>query len=205
MKLYWAPHTRSFSIVWLLEEMGIPYERMLVNIRAGAQDEAAYRAINPMGKVPALQDGDVVVTEQSAICAWLAERYPDKGLAPAVGDKQRGEYLRWLFFAGNCIEPAYMQKASGWTTSKSQASWGNYELVVETLDNALKNGPWILGERFSAADIMIGSGIYFGLSFKLLEPRPSFEAYNARVTARPAFQRAQQIDAEGAASLKKRK
>jgi glutathione S-transferase len=154
-----------------------------------------------MGKVPVLQDGDAIIAEQSAICAWLAERYPEKGLAPAVGSKQRGDYLRWLFFTGSCIEPAYMQKSSGWTTVKSQAGWGNYELVVDVLDGALKQGPWVLGEQFSAADLLIGSSVSFGLAFKLLEPRPSFEAYSARVAARPAFKRAQEIDAEGAASL----
>jgi len=202
IKLYWAPQTRSITAIWALEETGAPYERELVDIRSGAQDTPAYRAINPMGKVPALAEGGTVVTEQSAICAWLAERFPEKGLAPAVGNAKRGDYLRWLFFAGNCIEPAYMQKASGWTTKKSQAGWGNYETVVDTLDGALKKGPWILGEQFSAADIVIGSSVHVGLAFKLLESRPSFEAYNARVTARPAFKRAQEIDAAGAAARK---
>ncbi len=199
LKLYWAPHTRSFTAVWMLEEIGQPYERELVDIRAGAQDTPAYRAINPMGKVPVLQDGNTIIAEQSAICAWLAERFPEAGLAPDVGSRARGEYLRWLFFAGSCIEPAYMQKASGWTTTKSQAGWGDYETVVDALDAALKKGPWILGEQFSAADVAIGSGVFFGLSFKLLETRPSFEAYNARITARPAFQRSQEIDNRAAA------
>jgi len=203
MKLYWAPHSRSFTALWMLEEIGVPYEREHVDIRAGAQDAPAYRAINPMGKVPALQDGDAVVAEQGAICAWLAERFPEKGLAPAVGDAKRADYLRWLFFAGSCLEPAYMQKSSGWSTTKMQAGWGNYETVVDTLDGALKKGPWILGESFTAADVITGSGVYFGLTFKILESRPSFEAYNARVVARPAFQRAQEIDAEGAATLLK--
>ena len=202
LKLYWAPHTRSFTAVWALEEIGQPYELELVDIRAGAQDKPAYRAINPMGKVPVLQDGDAIIAEQSAICAWLAERFPAAGLAPAAGSKARGDYLRWLFFAGSCIEPAYMQKASGWETTKSQAGWGNYETVVDTLDGALKRGPWILGEQFSAADLVIGSAVFFGLKFKLLEARPSLEAYNARVTARPAFQRTQKIDEQGAAAMR---
>lgn len=201
LKLYWAPHSRSFTAVWALEEFELPYERELVNIRAGAQDTPAYRAINPMGKVPTLQDGDAIITEQSAICAWLAERHPDKGMAPPTGSKLRGDYLRWLFYAGNCIEPAYMQKANGWTTTKSQAGWGNYDLVVDVLDEALRQGPWILGERFSAADLMIGSALNFGLMFKLLPPRPSFVAYNERVAERPAFQRTCAIDEEGAAAL----
>jgi glutathione S-transferase len=137
--------TRSFSALWILEEIGAPYERELIDIRRGDQDKPAYRNINPMGKVPALVDGAVVVAEQGAICAWLADRFPEVGLAPTVADPLRGLYLRWLFFAGNCIEPAYMQKLMGWTTTKSQAGWGNYELVVEVLDRALARGPWILG------------------------------------------------------------
>lgn len=198
MKLYWAPRTRSFSALWILEEIGAPYERELIDIRRGDQDKPAYRAINPMGKVPALVDGAAAVAEQGAICAWLADRFPEAGLAPTVADPLRGPYLRWLFFAGNCIEPAYMQKFMGWTTTKSQAGWGNYELVVEVLDRALAQGPWILGERFSAADVMIGSGVHFGLAFGLLERRPAFEAYDARCTARPAFARASAIDGEAA-------
>lgn len=199
MKLYWAPQTRSFSALWILEEVGVPYETELIDIRSGAQDAPAYRAINPMGKVPALKDGETVVAEQGAICLWLADRFPEAGLAPAANDSRRGPYLRWLFFAGNCIEPAYMQKFSGWSTTKSQAGWGNYDLVVDVLDGALKGGLWILGKRFSAADVMIGSGVYFGLSFGILPARPSFEAYKERCVARPAFQRAAAIEAEAAA------
>lgn len=200
MKLYWAPNTRSVSALWMLEELSVPYERELVDIRAGGQDAPAFRAINPMGKVPVIADGATVVSEQSAICAWLADRFPEKKLAPTIDDPPRGDYLRWLFFAGNCIEPAYMQKASGWSTTKSQAGWGDYKLVIDVLDGALKQGPWILGAQFTAADIMIGSGVYFGLAFKLLETRPSFETYNARCMARPAFVRAQEINSAGAAA-----
>lgn len=138
MKLYWAPNTRSVSALWMLEELGVPYQRELVDIRAGAQNAPAFRAINPMGKVPVVADGQTIVSEQSAICAWLADRFPEKKLAPAIDDPMRGDYLRWLFFAGNCIEPAYMQKASGWSTTKSQAGWGDYKLVVDVLDGALK-------------------------------------------------------------------
>jgi glutathione S-transferase len=199
MKLYWAPQTRSFTALWVLEEAGAPYEREHVDIRAGAQDAPAYRAINPMRKVPALVDGEMVVAEQGAICAWVADRFPAARLAPAADDPQRGRYLRWLFFAGNCIEPAYMQKFSGWSTEKSRAGWGTYEVVVDALEEALKPGPWILGERFSAADVMIGAGVYFGLGFNILESRPPFEAYNERCAARPAFQRAVAIEAEAAA------
>ncbi len=195
MKLYWAPQTRSFTALWMLEEVGVAYEREHVDIRAGAQDAPAYRAIHPMGKVPALVAGEAVVTEQGAICAWLADRFPEAGLAPEIADPRRGRYLQWLFFAGNCIEPAYMQKASGWETPKARAAWGDYALVVDVLDEALRQGPWITGDRFTAADVMIGAGIHFGLLFGLLEERPAFTAYRDRCAARPAVARARAIEA----------
>jgi glutathione S-transferase len=201
MKLYWAPQTRSFSALWMLEETGIAYEREHVDIRSGEQDTPAYRALNPMGKVPALVDADVVVTEQGAICAWLADRYPDAGLAPKPDDPARGAYLRWLFFAGSCMEPAYMQKAFGWETVKSQAAWGDYDVVIDTLEEGMKAGSWIAGPRFSAADVMIGCGVHFGLLFGLLPERPAFRAYVDRCRGRPALARAQAIDEEGAAAL----
>lgn len=194
MKLYWCPHTRSFTALWLLEEAGIAYERELVDIRTGAQDVAEYRAINPMGKVPSLVDDGMAISEQGAICAWVADRFPEAGLAPAIDDPSRGPYLKWLFFAGNCIEPAYMQKVLGFETQKSQAGWGSYELVVDVLEGALKDGPWILGERFSAADVMIGSGVHFGLAFGLLDARPALNAYRDRCVARPGFIRAGEIE-----------
>lgn len=194
MKLYWAPRTRSLTSVWLLEEIGAPYQLELVDIRSGGQDTPQYRSINPMGKVPALVDGETVVTEQGAICVYLGDRYPDAGLAPPIGDASRGAYLRWLFFAGNCIEPAYMQKFAGWETVKSQAAWGNYDLVVDVLDKALANAPWIAGKRFTAADAMIGSAVFFGLAFGILDKRDTFTAYAGRCSARPAFLRAKQIE-----------
>lgn len=199
MKLYWAPRTRSFSALWILEEIGIAYERELVDIRSGAQDRPGYRAIHPMGKVPALVDADMVVCEQSAICVWLADRFPEARLAPAVDDPRRGRWLQWLFFAGNCIEPAYMQKFSGWQTDKSRAAWGDYETVVHTLEQGVGAGDWIVGDSFTAADVMIGCGVHFGMLFGLLPERPHLTAYVQRCAARPAFKRAREID-ENAAS-----
>lgn len=199
MKLYWAPQSRSVTAIWLLEEIGAPYELELVDIPSGAQDQPAYRAIHPMGKVPALVDGETTVTEQGAICLYLGDRFPEAKLAPPIGDPARGTYLRWLFFAGNCIEPAYMQKFSGWETVKSRAAWGNYELVVETLEKGLSQNPWIAGPEFTTADIMIGGGVFFGLAFGILEKKPVFTAYAERCGARPAFQRSRQIEAEAMA------
>jgi glutathione S-transferase len=204
MKLYWAPNSRSVTIVWMLEELGVPYERVLIDIRTGAQDEPAYRAIHPMGKVPSLVDGDTTVSEQGAICVWLADRFPEQKLAPAIGDPARGDYLRWMFFEGNCIEPALTEKANGWNTKKSQVGWGSYELVVDVLDDALKDAlkrdRWIMGDRFTAADVMIGSAVNFGLAVQILEKRPSFEAYQTRIAARPAFIRTQELNARASAA-----
>jgi len=200
MKLYWAPNSRSLTVVWMLEELGVPYERVLVDIRSGEQDKPAYRAIHPMGKVPALVDGDMTVSEQGAICVWLADRFPERKMAPAIDDPARGSYLRWMFFEGNCIEPAFTEKANGWNTKKSQVGWGGYELVVDVLDRALKQGSWIMGDHFTAADVMIGSAVNFGLAVNILEKRPSFEAYVARIAARPAFIRTQDLNARATAA-----
>jgi glutathione S-transferase len=196
MKLYWAPRSRSFSALWLMEETGQPYERVLTDITAGAQKTPEYLAINPMGKVPALKDGDATMAEAAAICAYVAERYPEAGLAPALGDPMRAKYLYWLFFAPSCIEPAMVQVATKIEMNSMSAGWGDAQRVFDVLDAALAKGPWILGENFSAADIAIGSGLNFAVRlFKMVPSRPSFDAYIARCMARPAFQRAEKLAA----------
>lgn len=194
MRLYWAPRTRSFTALWMLEEAGQPYERVLIDITTGAQKSAEYLAINPMGKVPALKDGDATLAEAAAICAYIAERYPEVKLAPAVGDPRRAKYLQWLFFAPGCIEPAMVQVATKLEMNPVAAGWGEVARVVDVLDQALAKGPWILGEDFSAADVVIGSALNFSVRlFKMLPSRPSFDAYIGRCVARPAFQRAEKI------------
>ena len=196
MKLYWCPRTRSFTALWLMEETGQPYERVLTDISTGAQRNADYLKINPMGKVPALQDGDATLAEAAAICAYVAERYPDAQLAPPVGDPARAKYLYWLFFSPGCIEPAIMQLATKVEMNPVAAGWGDAQRVIDVLDNALQKGPWLLGDNFTAADVIIGSGLNFGMRlFKMIPARPSFEAYVARCMARPAFQRAERIAA----------
>jgi glutathione S-transferase len=196
MQLYWSPRSRSFSSLWLMEETGQPYERVLTDITTGAQRRPEYLAINPMGKVPALKDGEATLAEAAAICAYVAERYPDAGLAPKLGDPQRAKYLYWLFFGPGCIEPAMVQLATKIEMNPVAAGWGDAQRVIDVLDAALAKGPWILGENFSAADIVIGSGLNFAVRlFKMIPSRPSFESYLARCTARPAFQRAEKIAA----------
>jgi glutathione S-transferase len=196
MQLYWSPRSRSFSSLWLMEETGEPYERVLTDITTGAQKKLEYLAINPMGKVPALKDGEASLAEAAAIAAYVAERYPKAKLAPPLGDPLRAKYLYWLFFGPGCIEPAMVQIATKIEMNPAAAGWGDSERVIDVLDNALQKGPWILGENFSAADIVIGSGLNFAVRlFKMIPARPSFDAYIARCMARPAFQRAEEIAA----------
>src|SRR4051794_3507043 len=191
MKLYWSPRTRSFSALWLMEETGQPYERVLVDLATGAQKKPDYLAINPMGKVPALQDGDATLAEAAAICAYVAERFPAASLAPPPGDPKRAKYLYWLFFAPGCIEPAMVQVATKLEMSSTAAGWGEAGRVFDVLDNALQQGPWLLGDKFSAADIIIGSGLNFAVRlFRMVPSRPSFDRYIEACAARPAFQRA---------------
>ena len=198
MKLYWAPQTRAFRAVWMLEEAGRPYERVLIDIRNGAQSTPAFQVVNPMMKVPALADGAAMVAESAAICTYVAERVPEANLAPPPGDPSRGRYLHWLFFAAACIEPAFTQKFLKFEMNPSQAGWSSFERVIDVLAEALRPRPWILGERFSAADVMLGSDLNFGMNLlKIVEPRPEFTAYVARCAARPAFQRAVAVDAAG--------
>jgi glutathione S-transferase len=194
MKLYWAPRTRAATTLWMMEETGQPYERVLVDTAAGAQKKPDYLAINPMGKVPALQDGEATMAEAAAICAYVADRYPQAKLAPPPSDPRRAKYLYWLFFAPSCIEPAIIQIFTKLQVPASTAGWGDATQVFDVLDKALEKGPWLLGDDFQACDVVIGSGLNFAIrQFKMVPARPSFDRYIDRCSARPAFQRAMQI------------
>ena len=194
MKLYWCPKTRAATAIWMMEEAGQPYERVLIDISAGAQKKPEYLAINPMGKVPALQDGEATMGEAAAICAYVADRYPQAKLAPPVDDPRRAKYLYWLFFAPSCIEPAIMQIFTKLEVPSSTAGWGDATQAFGVLDKALEKGPWLLGDDFRACDVVIASGLNFAIrQFKMVPARPSFDRYLDRCAARPAFQRAQQI------------
>jgi glutathione S-transferase len=196
IQLYWSPRSRSFSAIWLLEEAGLPYQRVLTDITTGAQKAPEFLKINPMGKVPALKDGEAALGEAAAICAYIADRYPETKLAPASSDPRRARYLQWLFFSPSCIEPALIQTFTKLEVPASTAAWGSATQVFDVLDAALEKGPWILGDQFSAADITIGSGLNFAVRlFKMVPSRPSFDAYIERCVARPAFQRAEKIAA----------
>lgn len=189
--LYYNPRSRARTVHWMLEELGVPYRLELLDFEKREHKTEQYLAMNPMGKVPTIVDNDVVVTEAAAICAYLADNYPRALLAPALHDPARASYLRWLFFAAGCVEPALADRRLGRPVPDKPASlgYGTYEDVVRTLETAISPGPFVLGERFSAADVCIGSSIGWGLMTMSLEPRPTFEAYLGRVTARPAFKR----------------
>jgi glutathione S-transferase len=174
----------------MLEELGEPYKLEILSLKAGDQRKPAFLAINPMGKVPALKDGDVVVTEVSAICCYLADTYPKAKLAPTIGDKRRGEYLKWLFYGPSCVEPAMIDKALGRPPApRTTAGWADYDTVIEVLRNGVGKSKYLLGEQFTAADIVIGSALRWGLLFKMIPELPEFVSYVGRLKARPAMQR----------------
>jgi glutathione S-transferase len=191
IKLYWCPKTRAMRALWLLEEAGVPFERVRIDIRdAQAKADPEFRAASPLGKVPALVDGAVKISDSGAICAYIADAYPQAGLAPPIGDPQRGRYLQWLMYTNSNIEPAMVEKFSGLTPNRTSHGWGDYASVLETLREGLRIGPWILGERFCAADVMLGSAVYFLDLFKILGDEPVLKAYVERCLARPAARRA---------------
>src|SRR5580698_11617826 len=169
MKLYWCPKTRAVRALWMLEEAGVPFELVRIDIRdETAKSDPAFREASPLGKVPALVDGAVQINDSGAICAYVADQYPKARLAPAIGDPNRGAYLQWLMFTNSNIEPAMMEKFSKIPPSRSAHGWGDYDSMLATLRAGLQKGPWILGERFCAADVMLGSAVYFLSMFKIL-------------------------------------
>lgn len=204
LTLYTHPMSRGRIIRWMLEEIGTPYKSELIGY-GDTMKSKAYRAINPMGKVPAITYGDTVVTECAAICAYLADTFPDAGLAPPI--RQRGDYYRWLFFAAGPVEMAVAIRSMGFDIPADKlpmAGCGRFEDVMDTLEQAIARGPFIAGDAFSAADVYVGSHIAFGLRFGTIPPRPGLADYVERLQARPAFQQAQAIDDAALAALKAR-
>jgi len=198
LTLYHASPSRSSIILWMLEEIGQPYDIKLLSLSKGENLKPDYLAVNPMGKVPALRHGDAVITEGAAICTYLADEFPDKKLNVPVGNPGRGVYLKWLFFGPSVIEPAMTDRAFPRKESPRAASvgWRDFDTVLQILSDALAKGPFLMGEQFTAADIVIGSGLRYGMMFKLIPERQEFQEYVGRITARPAAQRAQAKDKE---------
>ena len=196
LTFFHAPQTRSTGVRILLEELGAPYRLHLLDLKAGEQRQPAYLAINPMGKVPALKDGDALITEQVAIYIYLADRFPQAGLAPAIGDPLRGPWLRWIAYYGSCFEPALMDRAQKHEpASRSSSPYGDYDTMLKTLTDQLAGGPWLLGERYTSADVLWGTALDWTTQFKLVPELPLIRAYIDRVGARPAVQRARAADA----------
>ena len=195
MKLFWCHRTRAARVVWMLEETGLEYQQVTVDIRdPDAKRDPAFALASPMGKVPALEDGEVRMADSAAICLYLADRYPACGLAPAVDDPRRGIYLYWMVFSPGVMEPALGEKFMGTQPNRLSAGWGDFAAMIEVLEAGLSNGPWLLGDTFSAADVMVGSGVQFMHTFNVLPDSPPLQAYMERCLARPAFQAAMALD-----------
>ena len=191
---YHNPMSRARMVHWMLEEVGAPYRIELVDLQKGQQKQPAFLSVNPMGKLPAIVHRGTVITETGAICTYLADAFPAAGLAPRLDEPVRGTYLRWMFFGAGCVDSALIDRmlARPAPERTSALSYGCYEDLVETLEKAITPGPYILQQRFSAADVYIGSQIGFGMMTKSLEPRPAFQRYLGLLTQRPAYLRFQQ-------------
>jgi glutathione S-transferase len=199
--LFWCPRTRASRILWLLEELGEPFEVRTIDIRdPESKKEPDFQLASPMGKVPAIMDtapaGIVRIADSAAIGLYLADRYPQAGLAPAVNDVRRGRYLYWMTFTPGAIEPAMSEKFGGWQVDRATCGWGNFGTMIAVLERGLEPGPWLLGKQFSAADVLVGSSVYFMKMFGLLPASQVLEDYLERCLARPAYARALARDAE---------
>ncbi len=202
LTLYHAAPSRSSVVRWMLEELGEPYDLVLLSLAKEDQRKPEYLAINPMGKVPSLKHGDAVVTEVAAICTYLADEFPHARLNIPVGDPRRGPYLKWLFFSPTCIEAAVLDKAAPRkeTPRRGMVGYGDFDTVMDVVGKGVARGPYLMGDQFSAADVVVGSMLRWGMMFNLLPERPEFRAYVDRLEQRPALQRATGLDRELAAA-----
>jgi glutathione S-transferase len=204
LTFYTNPMSRGQTIRWMLEEIGEPYETQILEYGTTMKAEP-YLSINPMGKVPAIKHGDKIVTEVAAICLYLADAFPQAGLAP--DPKDRADYYRWVFFTSGPVEAAFTAKSMGWEVPperQAMAGFGNYDTAMNTLEKALTGKQYIAGDRFTAADLFVGAMVNFMIGFKLLEPKPVFTDYAARMTDRDAYRRAHEIDGKLIAEIQAR-
>lgn len=206
ISFYTNPLSRGRIVHWMLEEAGAPYHVELLDFETGEHKRPEYLALNPMGKVPAIVHCGVVVTEAAAICAYLADAFPRAKLAPLPSEPARGTYFRWLFFAASCVEQAGTDKQSPRAADvrTSALGYGSYDDVMNNIENAVTPGPYLLGDRFSAADVYFGSQLGWGLTIKSIEPRPAFTEYLNRLWKRPAHARFTEQTKQLDADLKKR-
>lgn len=199
--LFHAPNTRSTGVLVLLEELDAPYQLHVLNMKQDETRKPDYLAINPMGKVPALLHGDALITEQAAIYIYLADLYPEAGLAPQIGDPLRGPYLRWMVFYGSCFEPAIIDRfQKRESADRGMSPYGDFETMFKTLTDQLARGQYLLGDRFTAADVLWGTALAWVTLFQLVPAMPVIQAYVDRVNVRPSVERAKAKDVELAAS-----
>jgi glutathione S-transferase len=190
------PRSRGRIVRWMLEEVGQPYRTEVLHY-GGTMKKPAYLAINPMGKVPALRHGTAVVTEAAAICAYLADAFPQARLAPPPGDRLRAPYYRWMFFAAGPVEAAVTNKTFGFNVPperQGSIGYGTFDQVMDVLEQAVSQTNYLLDDAFTAADVYVGSQIGFGLMFNTIDKRPAFQSYWMRITSRPAYKRARELD-----------
>ena len=196
MKLFWAPQTRSTRAIWMCEEAGVDYELELVDIRQPERkDSDEFLAASPMGKVPAIVDGPVAMSESAAICLYIADRYAMGTLAPPIDDPLRGKYLYWTMYTPAVVEPAMSEKFSQVEPNRVRSGWGDFDLMISTFDEGLEGNDWILGDQFTAADVMLGSSAVFMRMFEMLPDTRNIGAYANRCLARPAFAKATELAA----------
>jgi glutathione S-transferase len=198
LTLYHIAPSRSSVVLWMLEETGEPYDIHLLSMKKGTNREPDYLAVNPMGKVPALRHGDTVITEVAAICTYLADAFPQAGLNIPLDDPRRGPYLKWLFFGPGVLESAVMDRAFPRSEQPRRAAigYGDFDTTMDVVAKAVTPGPFLMGDRFTAADVVIGSQLRWGTIFKMIPERQEFADYVARFVDRPAAQRAQTKDEE---------
>jgi glutathione S-transferase len=198
--LFHSPQSRSAGTLTLLEELGAPYELHVLNMKAGEQREAPCLAVNPLGKVPAIRHGEIFITEQVAIFLYLADAFPKAGLAPAIGNPLRGSYLRWMVYYAACYEPALVDKAMRREPAPlAMSPYGDFDTMLATVLGQFANAPYLLGNVFSAADLLWGTALNWGMMFKLVPETSVVADYVKRVTARPSFIKVAAMDAELAA------
>lgn len=201
--LFHCPNSRSSGTLVLLEELGAPYELRVMNMQAGEHRQPAFLSVNPMGKVPAILHGDILVTEQVAIYLYLADLFPGAGLTPPVGDRRRGPYLRWMAFYAGCFEPALVDRAMKREAGPTAMSpYGDFDTVMSMVNTQLRAAPFILGQEISAADVLWGSALGWTTMFGLVPETPEIKAYIGRVMGRPAAVRVREQDAALAAQHK---
>lgn len=195
MKLFWCPQTRSQRAIWLLEEAAIAYEPVLIDIRDPQKPrDPDFAVASPMGKVPALADGDAMVADSAAIALYIADRYAPGDLAPATDDPARGRFLYWMTFTPGVIEPAMAEKFSGAASNRQQNGWGDFDTMIETFEAGVSGKDWLMGDKFTVADVLVGSSACFMKQFGMLPDSKALNEYAERCMARPAYKRSMEIN-----------